>query len=160
MLEEEKLARDTYSFLDYLWPNNPFSNIKQSEQTHMNAIISLLELNHIDYEILPNGQFSDTVLQHYYDQFVVDGAASLSNALVIGATIEDLDIVDLEEYISEISNQSIIDVYENLSCGSRNHLRSFYSRLASQGEYYAPQFLNQTYFNEIVNGNHENCGLY
>jgi hypothetical protein len=38
MLEEEKLARDTYEFLDNTWSINPFANIKNSEQTHMNAV--------------------------------------------------------------------------------------------------------------------------
>ena len=38
MLEEEKLARDTYIFLGDLWSINQFTNIQKSEQTHMNAV--------------------------------------------------------------------------------------------------------------------------
>ena len=38
MLEEEKLARDTYIFLNNEWSLNQFANIKNSEQTHMNAV--------------------------------------------------------------------------------------------------------------------------
>ena len=41
MLEEEKLARDTYTYLEDLWELNQFSNIKKSEQSHMNAVIGL-----------------------------------------------------------------------------------------------------------------------
>ena len=42
MLEEEKLARDTYSYLGSLWSVNQFKNIKSSEQTHMDAIENLM----------------------------------------------------------------------------------------------------------------------
>ncbi len=38
MLEEEKLARDTYEFLDNQWGINQFANIKKSEQSHMDAV--------------------------------------------------------------------------------------------------------------------------
>ena len=42
MLEEEKLARDTYIFLNNVRSINQFANIKDSEQTHGNAIQNLL----------------------------------------------------------------------------------------------------------------------
>ncbi|MDP5104807.1 MAG: DUF2202 domain-containing protein [Polaribacter sp.] len=157
MLEEEKLARDTYEYLDNFWGIYQFSNIKLSEQTHMNAIVSLLDKYGVEYNILPMGQFSNEKLQNLYNQFVLDGQLNTANALQIGATIEDLDIVDLEEYITATSNQSIIDVYENLQCGSRNHLRSFVSALTNSDTTYTPQFLTQIDYNIIINGVHDNC---
>jgi hypothetical protein len=95
MLEEEKLARDTYEFLDNTWSINPFANIKNSEQTHMNAVENLLIQYNIEYIILPAGKFENKNLKNLYNQFVIDGKVSTSSALQIGATIEDLDIVDL-----------------------------------------------------------------
>ena len=53
MLEEEKLARDTYIYMDDAWSSNQFANIKNSEQMHMNAIENLLIQNNIEYTILP-----------------------------------------------------------------------------------------------------------
>lgn len=47
MFEEEKLARDTYEYLDKTWGLNQFANIKNSEQTHMDAIENLLKQNEI-----------------------------------------------------------------------------------------------------------------
>jgi hypothetical protein len=37
MLEEEKLARDTYNYLFQTWGINQFKNISNSEQSHMDA---------------------------------------------------------------------------------------------------------------------------
>ncbi len=157
MLEEEKLARDTYSYMYSLWGVNQFSNIKNSEQSHMDAIANELDNFNIAYTILPEGQFSYPELQNFYDQFVIDGQISKLNALSIGATIEDLDIVDLEEYILETTNTSIIGIYESLKCGSRNHLRSYVSAIISNGGTYTPQFLSQSEFDEIIEGSHEQC---
>lgn len=158
MLEEEKLARDTYMYLDSLWPNMPFGNIIQSEQSHMNAVLSLLDQNKVPYTILPRGQFADTTLQAYYNQFVAQGAQSLVDALKIGATIEDLDIVDLKEYTSQTTNADVIRVFSFLECGSRNHLRAFYKSIVLQNATYAPQFLTQEEFDAIINSAQEKCG--
>lgn len=157
MLEEEKLARDTYIYMNNLWSMNQFDNIKNSEQTHMNSIKTILDQNNIDYTILPEGQFDNENLQNLYNQFVIDGQVSSSNALQIGATIEDLDIVDLEDYINESTNQVLISTYQSLQCGSRNHLRSFVSAINNNESIYIPQFLTIEEYENILNGSHEQC---
>jgi hypothetical protein len=157
MLEEEKLARDTYSYLDNLWAINQFTNIKNSEQTHMNAVENLLIQYNIAYNILPVGEFTDQDLQNYYNQFVIDGAVSKSNAFQIGATIEDLDIVDLQNNLNQTKNTTIIAVFESLQCGSRNHLRSFVKGLENIGDNYTPQFLSQNEYDRIIEGSQEKC---
>ena len=157
MLEEEKLARDTYSYLSNLWPTNQFKNIKNSEQTHMNAIEGLLIKNNIDYIILPNGEFKDQTLQDLYNQFEINGSLSQSKALEIGANIEDLDIIDLQNYIDNLSNTDIITVFQNLQCGSRNHLRSFVKGINKAGNSYIPQFLSQEQYEDIISASSEKC---
>lgn len=159
MLEEEKLARDTYEFLDSEWGLIQFANIKISEQSHMDAIITLLERSNTPYTILPYGEFDDDHLQDYYNQFVENGQLSQSNALQIGATIEDLDIVDLQEFIDHAENLSVIKVFESLKCGSGNHLRSFVSSIELLGDTYTPQFLTEEEYNQIISQTHENCNL-
>lgn len=157
MLEEEKLARDTYEYLDNLWSINQFGNIKKSEQSHMNAVANLLTQSNVTYEILPYGEFINTEIQNLYDQFVDDGSISMNNALIIGATIEDLDIRDLQDYIDVTSNVAIISVFENLQCGSRNHLRSFISAIENLGGSYVPQYISQEQFDNIINSENERC---
>lgn len=158
MLEEEKLARDTYDFLDGLYGINQFANIKLSEQSHVDAVVKLLDQYEIEYTLLPYGEFANEEMQKLYDQFVEKGQIDASNALEVGATIEDLDIVDLVEFIDAATNPSVISVFESLQCGSRNHLRSFVRAIENSGETYAPQFLTIEAYNAIVDSTNERCG--
>jgi len=159
MLEEEKLARDTYEFLDSEWGLIQFANIKISEQSHMDAIITLLERSKTPFTILPYGEFEDDHLQDYYNQFVENGQLSQANALQIGATIEDLDIVDLQEFIDHVDSPSVIEVFESLKCGSGNHLRSFVSSIELLGDTYTTQFLTEDEYNLIISQTNENSIL-
>jgi len=158
MLEEEKLARDTYRFLDDLWAINQFSNIKESEQSHMNAVIGLLEQFDIPYDILPDGEFANSEIQELYDQFIIDGSIDEKMALRVGATIEDLDIVDLEDYLKSVTNDATISIFEKLQCGSRNHLKSFVSALERYETIYEPQYLTVDDYELIISSSNEQCG--
>lgn len=158
MLEEEKLARDTYIYLDELWDMNQFANIQNSEQSHINAVANLLDGFGVEHTILPEGEFVNQGIQGLYDTFIEDGALSITEALKVGATIEDLDIVDLEEYLNATSNATIRSVYERLQCGSRNHLRSFVLALENVGSTYTPKFLTEVDYSQIINDSSERCG--
>ncbi len=158
MLEEEKLARDTYIYLDELWGINQFANIQNSEQSHLNAVANLLDVFGIDYTILSEGEFANQEIQNLFEEFIADGILDTMKAIEVGATIEDLDIVDLENYINATSNAAIISVFESLQCGSRNHLRSFVSALENAGGTYTPQFLTLDEFDLIINDTNERCG--
>jgi len=158
MLEEEKLARDTYIYLDQLWGVPQFANIQKSEQSHLDAVAKLLDGFAVEHTILPEGEFMNQEIQDLYDTFIEDGTLNLTEALKVGATIEDLDIVDLEHYINVTSNATIISVYERLQCGSRNHLRSFVLALENVGSIYTPQFLTSDAYELIKNATNEQCG--
>ena len=153
MREEEKLARDVYLTLFDQWNLSIFKNIAASESTHMDAILALLDSYGIDDPAAGKavGEFTDPDLQALYDQLVAQGSQSLSDALKVGAAIEEIDILDLEERIALTDMADIIVVYESLLKGSRNHLRSFTKTLAQQtGETYVPQYLSQDAYDVIV----------
>ena len=158
MLEEEKLARDTYTYLEDLWELNQFSNIKKSEQSHMNAVIGLLDQYDISYSLLAYGEFNNPDIQKLYDQFIEYGSENKANALEVGANIEDLDIVDLAKFIDATTNNAMIQVFESLQCGSRNHLRSFVNAIELSGNTYEPQYLTQEDYTLIINDSQEQCG--
>ena len=159
MREEEKLARDVYVKMFALYDAPVFNNISKSEQTHMDRVLCLLEYYGIeDPASTESGVFTNPDLQALYDALIAQGSVSLTDAYTVGATIEDVDIYDLEEYIAQTDNPAIISVYENLTCGSRNHMRAFISQLNNLGETYTPQFIPQTEYDEIINGGHEQCG--
>ncbi|MEZ4180280.1 MAG: DUF2202 domain-containing protein [Candidatus Doudnabacteria bacterium] len=152
MREEEKLARDVYLTLYQQWSLSIFNNIASSEQTHTNAVQNLLSRFNIIDPVNNDqvGQFTNPELKNLYDQLVAQGSQSLTEGLKVGATIEDLDIADLQKYLEETKNVDIINVYQNLMKGSRNHLRSFVSQLEQNGQTYTPSYISQSYYQEII----------
>ncbi len=78
------------------------------------------------------GAFNSTTIKELYTSLVNTGSKSLINALTVGATIEDLDIKDLEELLTTTDNEDIKIIYNNLIKGSKNHLRAFISQLRAQ----------------------------
>lgn len=153
MREEEKLARDVYLTLNEIWNLRTFEMIAGSEQQHMDAVAVILNAYDLEDPVTDDtiGAFTDSELDALYDQLVAAGSKSIEDALVIGATIEDLDIRDLQELIDGTDNEAIISVYENLLAGSGNHIRSFISQLDRYGEQYSPQYITEGELNAILN---------
>jgi len=80
------------------------------------------------------------------------GEQSLADALKVGAAIEEIDILDLEEALEFVQDPSVQRVYENLLKGSENHLRAFTSTLENQtGEIYEPQYMSSDSYFETIN---------
>ena len=155
MREEEKLAHDVYVALYAEWGEQVFDNISQSEQSHTDAVLALLEKYEIPDPVGDNaaGVFVNTELQALYDQLTAEGSIALVNALVVGALIEEIDIIDIQKLVDELEgNPDIVIVYENLMKGSRNHLRAFVKNLASQGVDYQPSHLSQEVYDAIIDG--------
>lgn len=153
MREEEKMAHDIYSFLYDKWNIMIFNNIASSEQTHTDAVLELLDKYDIDDPASGKniGVFNDTSLQRMYNQLLINGNYSLLSALTVGATIEDLDIYDLEKLILKADNQDIAFVYNNLLKASRNHMRAFYSQIVNNGGTYRAKYISQQQLEDIVN---------
>ncbi|MBN1810294.1 MAG: DUF2202 domain-containing protein, partial [Anaerolineae bacterium] len=160
MREEEKLARDVYLTLYDRWGMQVFSNIAGSESTHMDAVKTLIDRYELDDPVEGKeiGEFANQELQALYDQLVEQGSRSLVEALQVGAAIEEIDILDLDEYIAQTDKPDIQLVYGNLLRGSRNHLRAFVSGLERQGVTYAPSYLSPEQFEEIVSSGVERGG--
>ena len=157
--EEEKLARDVYLYAYDIYGLSISNNISQSEQMHMDKILSLLNKYGLDDPALPaRGAFNNQTLQSLYDQLTAQVDISELEALKVGATIEDLDIYDIEEFESHTNKNDILDAYSKLKCGSRNHMRAYYADLISRGYTYEAQFITATELSDIVNSDRERCG--
>jgi hypothetical protein len=157
MREEEKLARDVYQALCSIWNVEIFNNIAQSEQTHTDAVKTLLIKYNLTDPVsqVTVGIFENQDLQLLYNELVSKGNISLANAYNVGATIEDLDIFDLENALLEIDNRDITLVYNNLTKGSRNHMRSFYGKITEIGGQYQAQFITQQKLESIIDSSKE-----
>jgi len=152
MREEEKLARDVYTHLYASWNMRIFRNISASEATHMNALLILLDRYDLEDPVGEDivGSFENETLQSLYISLCAQGDSSLAGALEVGATIEDLDIMDLMELSEQVDNEDILFTYESLTKGSRNHMRSFVSQLQRYGENYDAQFIEQVLLDSIL----------
>lgn len=152
MREEEKLARDVYTTLGNIWGTKIFSNISASEQTHTDAVKALLTRYGITDPVTDDavGAFTSQAMQNLYTTLTIKGKASLADALIVGATVEDLDIRDLETLKKETTNEDILSTYNNLQKGSRNHLRAFVKNIQANGGSYTPQYISQDEYNSII----------
>ena len=158
ILEEEKMARDVYTYLFDIHGSNQFDNIRSSEQRHMNYVMGLLDSRNIPYEVLDAGSFNNQEIQDLYDQLILQGEQSVEAAFIVGATIEDVDIYDLQQIIQRSSSVDIISVMEKLRCGSMNHMRAFTRGLENLNATYTPQFISMDEYEDIINGTNQHCG--
>lgn len=158
--EEEKLARDVYLELGERWGTNVFGNISESEQRHMDAIGNLLASYGLPDPIVSDqlGLFTNTDLQALYNELVERGGQSLEDALLVGQFIEEYDILDLQHAIDATTHSDIAAVYENLLCGSRNHLRAFTRQLGYNDLVVEADLMEQTAFEAIIESQNERCG--
>ena len=85
---------------------------------------------------------AETTLTDLYQTLTEEGSKDLGAALIVGATIEDLDIADLMSHLEDdaINNADVHKVFNALTRGSRNHLRAFTKLLNNQGLTYAPAY--------------------
>lgn len=162
--EEEKMARDVYLTLYDKWGQQVFQNIAtRSEQQHMDVIGSLVASYNLVDPVVDNtvGAFTDPQILALYQDLVMKGSFTLLDGLKIGGFIEEFDINDLQEAIAEAKAGSnpadVILAYENLLCGSRNHLRAFVGQVEKYGDYEA-QVISQATVDAIVSTPEEQCG--
>lgn len=157
MREEEKLARDVYNQLFALWGLPTFQSIAASEQTHMDQVKLLMDRYALSDPALDPGQFTDANLQALYNQLMAQGSLSIADAIKVGATIEEVDIVDLQTRFTQTDNADIQLVYNNLMNASFNHMQAFANVLTQQtGETYQPQYLSADQYQVILSSTNGN----
>jgi len=154
------MARDVYLTLFDLWGHPVFDNISNSEQRHMNAMKRQIDKYGVVDPVTDDtiGVFDNEVLGGLYLELVEKGGRSLEAALRVGAYIEEIDILDLERAIAESTHDDVVQAYENLMRGSRNHLRAFVRQLENRGIVYEAEEMDQAQLDEIVDSPMERDG--
>ncbi|MEJ2320934.1 MAG: DUF2202 domain-containing protein [Gammaproteobacteria bacterium] len=161
MREEEKLARDVYLTFYEQWEKPVFANIADSEQTHTDAVADKIEKYGLLDPVVDDsiGAFINSFLLEKFYELVAKGQFSELEALMVGAFLEELDIIDLQEAIEETDESDIIELYSNLMRGSRNHLRAFVELIEEvTGEEYSAQLLDQEVVDAILSESIETGG--
>lgn len=161
LLEEEKLAYDIYSEMYKKYNHKVFENIMKAEKVHQEHILNLLKTMDIDadqYYENP-GEFTNKNLQDLYNDFILTGNYSLSDAFRAGAMIEETDIKDLRDNFSKTNDATIKALYECLDNASQNHLRAFVRNLKREDINYSPKVLSKEDFDLIISSKNKpgNC---
>jgi hypothetical protein len=177
MREEEKLARDVYSTLGTMYPDSAiFGNIDDSEQRHTTAVKAMIEkYGYEDPSTNDNvgvytGEDYGWYFTEKYSLLVERASISELEALYVGAFIEELDmmdinqcpqvIVDADNGINDVSecgriytdNADIQRLYSSLLDGSDSHLEGYVRNIEKhigEGNYQA-QVLSQEQVDEIL----------
>lgn len=153
MREEEKLAHDVYVTFYGKFGHIVFKNISNSESAHANAVAYLLDGFNVEDPALDGvGEFANEAFQTMFSDLVEKGNVSLTEALKVGALIEETDIADLQNLIEATDNETIKRVYGNLLRGSTFHLKAFTGILSRYGVTYVPTVLSQEEFDAILAG--------
>jgi len=177
MCEEEKLARDVYITLGSMHSDTSvFGRIDDSEERHKCAVADMLEKYGIDSPSTNDnvGVFTGEDYGWYftekYGELVAQGSTAKLAALYVGAFIEELDMMDINQCPAVIvaTDNGIDDVsecgkiytvkadiqrlYEFLLEGSKNHLRAYVGnieKVIGEGNYKA-QVISQEDVDEIL----------
>lgn len=154
MIEEEKLARDVYIALGKEYDIKVFNNISDAENRHMEAIECLLAKYNLENPIEDKalGEFSNRKFQDMYESLVIRGRTNITEALKIGASIEDLDIYDLNKLLESrtTDNEDLKAVFKELVKGSRNHMRAFTRNLNKQNATYEVKHITMDQYESII----------
>ena len=163
--EEEKMARDVYLALYTRWGDQTFYSIAtRSEQQHMNSVKAMLDNLGIPDPVVSDstGMFTNTDILALYGDLLTRGSVTLNEALAVGAYIEEFDIIDVQKARDEAASGSnqlpILQTYDSLLCGSRNHLRAFAGQIRAGGLAYTAQIMTQVEVDAIINSASEKCG--
>ena len=177
MREEEKLARDVYLTIGTMYPNAAvFGKIDDSEQRHTMAVKAKIEKygyedpNTNDNIGVYTGEDYGGYFKGKYYEFIDRAAINDLEALYVGAYIEELDVMDINQCpavvvemdngINDVTecgkiytkNPDIIRLYGSLLDGSRNHLQAYVRNIEKhigEGNYQA-QVLTQDQVNKLL----------
>ena len=177
MREEEKLARDVYTKLSTMYPEHPiFGRIDDSEQRHTDAVKAMIlkygleDPNTNDNVGVYTGQDYGWYFTEKFNLLVERASISELEALYVGAFIEELDMMDInqcpqvvvetENGINDITdcgkiytdNTDVSNLYASLLDGSDSHLEGYVKNIEKYigaGNYQA-QVLPQEEVDEIL----------
>ena len=127
LVEEEKLARDVYTYLGKNVTTQKFSNISRSEQTHMNYMATLLTKYKLTNPTKGKaaGVFVNKEIQDLYNTLTKEGKTGVLQAYGVGVKVENVDIGTLKEILAKPLPADVKAAIELMLAASYNHLEAF-----------------------------------
>jgi len=133
MREEEQLAHDVHVTPADEWDPPVFTRTAVSERRHVDRFAAQLDRSGIEDPMVgrPPGTSTIPAMQQSFDELVAEGRRSPVGALEVGASIEEMDIVDLHSRSGDVADTQRLDT--RLEQGSHRHLRAFVRQLDAFG---------------------------
>lgn len=158
LYEEEVLAHDLYVALSKEHRKvMPLRNIPHSEKRHREAMAGILKEEGVKLPKPGKGRrFVTPGLDDTYKTWLAEGLQSEAAACLVGVRLEDHDIADLRQAITDFPEHK--QVLSQLERASHNHLRAFHRNLQSRGGSYKAEALTAADLKSIVDANGGSCG--
>jgi hypothetical protein len=141
-LDEERMAGELYLTLGEKHAAQPFRNIPRAEARHRDLLANLATRAGLPVPVAPErGRFATAAIQARYDALLARGQASLTDALKVGALVEEQDIADLRALAATTDQPELKAAIAALERGSQHHLSAFVRNLRARGVDYEAQVL-------------------
>jgi len=155
--EEQKMALDLYQEFYMLYEHHVFDQIASSEEKNMEKVRNLLDVYGLVDPITGirelRGKFNNPTIQQHYDRFYALGIQSRTDALKVGAQVEEQDISHLQVQLSRTDNPLLQRTYEQLLQDSQKHLQAFVRNLEMEGQDYQATILSEERLKELLEDN-------
>jgi hypothetical protein len=153
MHEGERLARDLHLYLHDLWSVPAFSYIAAAKQRHMDELREVMERYGVDDPARDDqvGVFDAPGLADLYRQSIADAAAGPRQALRAAALVEELDILELRNALSNSRRLPLALTYNALLSSTHNHLQGLVRLLRGQGGVYQAQAMEEAQVAAVLN---------
>lgn len=155
MREEEKMTYDLYMGFYDVWNLDVFYCVGESEFVHKQRIKELLDYYNIEDPLKETsdepGKFTNKKIQRRYDDYLKRGTASLTDALMISAMLEEQSIINLRTVIKDTPDDNYPQqILAQLEKSTRYHICAYVKSLWLKDIDYKPQILFTKDYEEII----------
>jgi hypothetical protein len=151
--ESVKASRDLNSNFSTLWQSTVFEEATAADQVNMDAAALLLARYNLPLPPSAGnpGTFESEPLLDLYARFTVEGGESMQAALQASATLQELNILDLQSQMAATDKDEMLAVYGHLLEASARQLWSLVRAIERfGGSPYEPSYLTALGFEEVL----------
>ncbi|MCC6866474.1 MAG: DUF2202 domain-containing protein [Ignavibacteria bacterium] len=153
MTQEEKLARDYASQMGTKYNSDFFNKVAAEKQDDLDKIKDILKSKNVDDPVKNDeaGIYKSDTFKDIYTRLTDSGNLNVNEAFKGGAEIAELQIKDLNKYLTSVSDKDIKDNYTELKKNAEKNLKSYVNQLSQKGIGYFPKHITADDFNKILN---------
>jgi hypothetical protein len=149
--EGQRLARDLHSVLGELWQAPIFEDAESDSDLAVQAAALLLPRAGVTPPPQHPGSYTDPQLSELYVELTSEGSASMVSALEASATLEELNIIDIQTQLSKTDKADLQLVYRHLIEAGGHELWSFTRGIERfGGQPYQPRYLTPEGYADIL----------